>query len=241
MKYLGSKNRISKDIIPIILKNRKPGQWYVEPFCGGCNLIDKIEGPRIANDSNAYLIDMWQALITGWVPPDYVDEVTHSLVKKLPEIFDSHFVAFVRFGCSFGADWNGGFARNVKQSAVNSEILNKGVKSYCRQSKNNIIKQLPALKGVVFNNKSYESLYIYIPDKSIIYCDPPYAGTTGYKDNFCSDSFWNWARDKSKEGHEIFISEYKAPADFTCVWQKEIANTINLSYTATEKLFTLKD
>ena len=38
MKYMGSKNRIAKYILPIILKDRLEGQWYVEPFCGGCNI-----------------------------------------------------------------------------------------------------------------------------------------------------------------------------------------------------------
>lgn len=38
---MGSKRRIAKDILPIILENRKENQFYVEPFVGGCNLIDK--------------------------------------------------------------------------------------------------------------------------------------------------------------------------------------------------------
>ena len=35
MKYQGSKNKIAKHILPIILKNRTPDQYYVEPFMGG--------------------------------------------------------------------------------------------------------------------------------------------------------------------------------------------------------------
>ena len=42
MKYMGSKARIAKHILPIILKDRKPNQWYSEPFTGGANLIDKV-------------------------------------------------------------------------------------------------------------------------------------------------------------------------------------------------------
>lgn len=54
MKYMGSKNRIAKDILPIILKERKPEQWYVEPFVGGCNIIDKVDGNRLGSDKNKY-------------------------------------------------------------------------------------------------------------------------------------------------------------------------------------------
>ena len=59
MKYMGSKNRYAKEIIPIILENRKSlDQAYVEPFVGGANIIDKIEGVRIAGDKNRYLISL---------------------------------------------------------------------------------------------------------------------------------------------------------------------------------------
>jgi len=52
MKYMGSKSRIANDILPIILKDRKQDQYYVEPFCGGLNVIDKVDGNRIANDKS---------------------------------------------------------------------------------------------------------------------------------------------------------------------------------------------
>jgi len=35
MKYMGSKRRIAKYIIPIITKNLTPDRWYIEPFVGG--------------------------------------------------------------------------------------------------------------------------------------------------------------------------------------------------------------
>ncbi len=47
MKYMGSKARYAKSILPIILASRQPDQWYVEPFVGGANVIDKVSGPRI--------------------------------------------------------------------------------------------------------------------------------------------------------------------------------------------------
>lgn len=44
MKYMGSKRRVAKYILPIMLAERKPDQWWVEPFVGGGNMIDKVEG-----------------------------------------------------------------------------------------------------------------------------------------------------------------------------------------------------
>ena len=58
MKYMGSKNRIANEILPIILKDRKPNQYYIEPFCGGLGTFDKVTGNRIGSDKNKYLIAM---------------------------------------------------------------------------------------------------------------------------------------------------------------------------------------
>lgn len=35
MQYLGGKTRIAKEILPIILADRKEGQYFVEPFVVG--------------------------------------------------------------------------------------------------------------------------------------------------------------------------------------------------------------
>ena len=64
MKYMGSKRRIWKHIAPIILNGRKENQYYVEPFCGGCNSIANVNGNRIASDINPYLMEMWIACWT---------------------------------------------------------------------------------------------------------------------------------------------------------------------------------
>jgi DNA adenine methylase len=61
----------------------------------------------------------------------------------------------------------------------------------------------------------------------LIYCDPPYNNTQQYKDKFKSEPFWQWCRDKVKEGHTVFISEYSAPQDFKCIWEKKIINNLN--------------
>ena len=95
--------------------------------------------------------------------------------------------------------------------------------------------------GVNIFLSSYNELDI--PPNSIIYCDPPYEGATKYKDDFNHIKFWDWCREKVKEGHSVFISEYNAPDDFLCVWQKEVTSSLTKdtgSKKATEKLFIHK-
>ena len=47
MKYMGSKAKVARYIVPIIQEQieRSGYETYLEPFCGGCNVIDKIEAP----------------------------------------------------------------------------------------------------------------------------------------------------------------------------------------------------
>ena len=88
-----------------------------------------------------------------------------------------------------------------------------------------------------------DSLEIEIPSNSIIYCDPPYASTTKYKDDFDHDKFWIWCEQKVKEGHSVYVSEYNAPNNWNCIWEKEITSSLTQdtgSKKATEKLFTLE-
>ena len=57
MVYQGSKNKISKYLKPIIESYLKDGMWYVEPFVGGANMIDKIDwNNKYGYDNNKYLI-----------------------------------------------------------------------------------------------------------------------------------------------------------------------------------------
>lgn len=63
-----SKAKITKYIVPIIQRkiDESGARYYVEPFAGGCNVIDKIKAEyRIASDSNKYLIALFQHLQDG--------------------------------------------------------------------------------------------------------------------------------------------------------------------------------
>ena len=231
MKYQGSKNRFAKEILPIILKNRKPNQFYVEPFVGAFNLIQWVDGNRIANDSNEYLIELFKAIQQGYEPPQLVSEELYNNIKNNQQLFDKSTVGFVGFACSFGSKWFGGYARG-KNSKGNQ-------RNYALESYRNIMKQKPLIQDISIYNLDYRKLVI--PRGSIIYCDPPYFNTTKYKDSIDSVEFWDWCREMSKE-NTIFISEYSAPEDFICVWEKKVNEnlSINNSGKRIEKLFTIQ-
>lgn len=233
---MGSKNRHAKHLLPIILKDRKPGQCYVEPFVGGANMIDKVDGWRIGADSHEYLIAMWKAVSDGWLPIGVITEDDYADVKNNIDT-DKALSGFIGFSMSFGGKWWGGYRRDV----AGTKGCVENMKLQSRRSISNMQKQAVNLLGVDFICSGYEDLEV--PDNSIIYCDPPYANTTKYKDSFDHDKFWRWCRDKVKEGHQVFISEYDAPDDFACVWEKEVNSSLTKNTGAkkgVEKLFVHK-
>jgi DNA adenine methylase len=231
MKYMGSKNRIAKEILPIMLKERGERTW-VEPFVGGANVIDKVQGNRIGNDNQEYVIALYKALQNGYVPPKEVNSDFFFEVENNKDKYPKELVGYLGTQLTFGCEWWGSFRRD------NTGKRNYGVEAY-----NNVMKQQPNLIGIEFVCGDYRDLEI--PTNSLIYCDPPYRGVRKYVGNvkFDSDVFWEVCRNWSKQGHIVFVSEYEAPSDFECVWSKEISASANNSIKtgqglkAVEKLF----
>ena len=222
MKYMGSKNRIAKHLLPIMLENRN-GRTWVEPFVGGANMIDKVDGRRIGADNNEYIISLLIQMSKSNYKAPIISEKKYNDIKKYPNQYPRCTVGYTATQLSYGGKWFGGYRRDKI-----------GLRDYCKEAQSNVNKQAENLKGVEFVNSRYQELEI--PKNSLIYCDPPYEGATKYKDDFNHADFWEWGRQKTKEGHQVFISEYNAPSDFKCIWEKELTNNLN-SKKATEKLF----
>lgn len=70
------------------------------------------------------------------------------------------------------------------------------------------LQQLQQLEQLNFYSTSYDQ--VEIKENSIIYCDPPYAGTAEYDNPFDTPKFLNWAAEHKTP---VFISEYNIPDD----------------------------
>lgn len=234
MKYMGSKARFAKDILPIILANRGPDQWYVEPFVGGGNIIDKVPGKRLGNDINCYVIDLLEELSTGWIPP-YLTRAEYNDIRDYPHVALPKIVGWAGIGCSYSGKWFGGYAGKVKTKVGT-------IRDYIQEAINNAIAQSPGLAGTEFKCGPYYDFTI--PPNSIIYCDPPYDDTTSYNIPFDTESFWSWCDQQIMNGHQVFVSEYKAPVGWRMVWQKAAASSLSANgkhggnKMSIEKLFT---
>jgi len=211
VRYFGGKHRSAKEIAHALnLYLKKPGAVYIEPFCGGLNVTQFINprAERIAMDYHEGLIRMYQAIQNGWEPPNEVSEARYAELKA--QTFFTPEKVFAGFACSFGGKYFRGYARNGKNGYVN----------YADTAKRGLARKFEGLQGVTFRHGDF--LKLENVSGAVIYCDPPYADTSGYSlDKFDSGAFWQKVRDLSGD-NLVFVSEYKAPEDFTEVWRKEV-------------------
>lgn len=228
---MGSKNRIAKHLLPIMLAEcEKHGitKW-VEPFVGGANMIDKVPDSfdRIGYDVNDHaihaLIDIRDNVESL---PNSVSEEEYKSHKGLPP---QSITSWVRFMLSFGGKFDNGYAREKGSDET----------TFCGYGKRNAIKQSPKIQNVQFICDSYENLEF---TNALIYCDPPYQGTSGYKTGaFDHEKFFEWCR-KQAQKNIVFVSEYNAPNDFIEVWRGEVKTNFastrkKATHNALEKLF----
>lgn len=224
---MGSKSRFVYDIKRLMLPYIEKAKFYVEPFCGGCNVIDQIQRiPRMAADIDEDLICMWRAVSNGWMPPPVVTEEEYRVLKYSEP---TPLKGYAAFALSYGGKKWGGWCRDKA-----------GKRDYVNEAYRNAIAQFPSLRGVRFYNTAYDK--IHIPSSSVVYCDPPYKGTTGYSSTFSTELFWRWVLQLS-ERCTVFVSEYEAPEFMTCVWEKRTTSSLTQdtgSKIAVERLFAVK-
>lgn len=242
MVYMGSKNRLAKEIVPIIQKyiDDNNCENYFEPFVGGANIIDKIKCKnKYGSDINKYLIALLeQTQKDTSVFPTTVSEEEYKKVKNNMDNYDDWYVGLVGFCSSYGGKFFDTYARSKKNDGITlRDMPNERIKNLISQSSN--------LKNIEFYNKSF--LDVVDIKNYVIYCDPPYKDTAKYKtEEFPYDEFYNWCREKSKN-NIVIISEYNMPQDFKYIWHKNTETNISSKRNEftdkkrIEKLFILKE
>jgi len=229
---MGSKNRIAKEIIPIITSGRTTETFY-DLFTGGGNIIDKVVGKRVANDNNKYLISLFKEMQKDNFELPFIGEIEYKNIQKNKDSYPDWLVGYVGFQLSFGAKFFGGYRRDKA-----------GVRDYENEAQQNLKAQQPKIKDVEFYCGSYDE--VKLEPNSYIYCDIPYRDTTQYNTSkgFDYNKFYDWCIEKHNEGHKVFISEYYMPEDkFKCIWQKEIISSLtpeNNGKKGIEKLFIVR-
>lgn len=231
MRYLGGKSKIASRIAAVILSSVKERGTYIEPFIGG-GAVFEVMAPHFARpragDVHPDLMQMWQAVARGWVPPSVVTEEQH---RWLRDQSPSALRGFVGFCCSFSAIWFNTFARPGEGSPRN----------LADEASRSVTRMRPILERAELRHCSYEAWEVSAGD--VVYCDKPYEGTQEYAGTvpFDHPRFWRTADLWVERGASVFVSEYSAPGHWTAVGEaNHRMSTAGGSRQAatTERLFT---
>ena len=205
MQYLGGKAKLGKRIARVLNALRGDRDYY-EPFVGAANVLRWVEPAerRFASDAHPELIELLKAIRDGWEPPSTISEAQYAAAKR-GEITGA-LRAFIGFGCSFGGKWFGGYARGNAN------------RNYASNARNSLLSRARQLAKARFACRPFEMAFERKTECALIYCDPPYANTTGYSaiEVFDIGNFWDKVTIASC-AHLVVVSEYQAPPAFRCI------------------------
>jgi len=246
MHYLGGKFRLRNQIAGFIQPYVKAR--YFEPFCGSAWVGEKIEAPiRVFSDVHPQLIALWNAVMLDWVPPERVSEEEYQLAMRGHG--EDYWRGFIGFGCSYSGKWFGGYARNGRGDNYASQARNSfmkranGERNYAGNARSQLLKRKSGFGGATFLNWDYREVFSLLKPGDVVYCDPPYLGTTSYDgtEPFDHGTFWDSCRGATDRGALVFVSEYQAPPDIPCVLEMPTRTSIRTNDRAAqnrvEKLF----
>lgn len=196
---------MAKFLVPIIQKYIDDNniKTYIEPMCGGANLIDKIKcDKRIGADINEELIALLKYAQTDnslSIAPELCTFEHYAEVREDRKLethkYSPEYIALIGYMASYGG-----------RSIYNERL-------------NNFKEQAPNLNDIEFMCCDYQNFSDY--KNCVFYFDPPYKDTKQYsKQSIDYDSFYDFLR-KLSENNIVLISEYNMPDDFKCIWQKE--------------------
>jgi DNA adenine methylase len=210
-QYHGGKHRKGKKIAEVLNSELSTSEYigYCEPFHGMLgvyrHIVYKPDLTYLAGDLNKSVMLMWKEAQNGWVPPSDIVSKEEFLRLK----FNGESTAEKGFiGCThaFGALY-------FKSYSVRKTFSNTAKKV------SNI-----ALNSVVSKVKFSYGSYTQFSDLEnfLIYCDPPYENTYGYRndeskgnfepDKFNSSEFWDWVKKMSRR-NTVFVSEFSPPPE----------------------------
>lgn len=221
MQYMGGKSRLAKEIASVI---RPQGRWW-DPFCGGLSVareLAKMYPKGMVSDICFPLISLYRAVQKGWSPPAEVTKDEYQRAKSLPD--SDPLKAFCGFGCSHGGKWFGGF---YPPTTVYCRTHPRGMRqNKIVATRNSLLRNVGTLQDCLFAPLSFFDIEPAQGKFSVIYCDPPYAGTQRYDavQEFDSMLFWERCLEWTDAGTKVYVSELSSPLPSSMlevVWERQ--------------------
>lgn len=208
---------IARRVVEAILRDTDARDVWYEPFVGGGNVMEHA-APHFARcagtDVHPDLIMMWRHVTAGGQVPEFITREEYAALRHAEP---SWLRGYAGFGASFGGKWFGGYGVSPRDGEV------------CRASFRSVTRQgrVFATHGVRFSCGPFGRFVP--PPGAVVYCDPPYAGTTAYDSTGSFDyrTFYEtlikWA-----ETRLVYVSEYGIPGDVPSevIWEREKRNVL---------------
>lgn len=237
MRYQGGKYRLAKHIAPIVNEVRGDRDLW-DPFCGGLSCAVAFGGVVACSDAHPALIAMYRAVAAGWDPPRTLSRAEWERARELPDSDPRK--AFAGFGCSFGGMWFHSYAENrgPRLVAQGNRAGSYVTDDYCAATRKALLRDVPRIvqRGGFF----FQADFLAEPatrTHMVIYCDPPYEGTTGYAFGCDRAAFVTRCLEWAALGVDVFVSEYEFPIG-RVVWEAEKTHALRTQRgTRTERLF----
>jgi DNA adenine methylase len=214
MAYLGGKSKSAEHILNILNHKIFDSMDYIEPFCGYCHILRRVTNKKTytASDNNEYLLVLLKHIQKTKNKHPTITQEEYQELRENPKKNKLR-AAYAAFCYSYNGKFFGGYVETYQNRNYPEER-----KRYYDQLHDNA-----TFKATNFFYRDY-TYYKGVKNK-LIYCDPPYAGTTEYHSGFDNAAFWEFIRTLSKHNY-VFVSEYTAPSDFTCITQKTKRNSV---------------
>ena len=213
MSYVGGKARGASHILSILNHPRFDGYDYQEPFVGYGHILFRVRNKRSfrASDANPLVV----SLLCGVQRGDALPPITRARYAELKvKDGDTSFErALAAFQWSFNGKQFGGYVHHYTRPNGNvDDIPASRGRHYDR------LRASPTFQACTLTHCDYRS---HRPTQCLVYADPPYRGTTGYRGTapFDHNAFWDTMREWSQD-NVVLISEYTAPPDFAVVSER---------------------
>ena len=248
MRYLGSKRRYIKEIMPILMNHMDSSKTFVDAFGGGMNVVTNMPCKnKVALDINIYIYSLWEMLkmvklkkqplyLTiprEFTKEEYLDVKKNYLGEESEYNYPLSLIGYVGSALSFGGAWFNGFANyNPKKN-----------EDHVREAYNGVRKQLDEWiypESTDFRCCSYDQ-YDYSNGVNIIYCFDEQTeiltkdGWKYLKDITFNDSFLS--RNPENDQLEYLRADYIQHFHYNGYMYQYRSRDIDLMVTPNHKIF----
>ena len=212
MSYVGGKAKGAAHILAVLNDPRFDGMDYLEPFVGYGHVLRRVVNKRsyAASDGNALVVRLLRGIQAGEALPT-ISRERYAQLKASDE--NSLERAVAAFQYSFNGKQFGGYVSTYQRpNGTLDDIPASRARYY-----DTLRTSLPFAHATL----THGDYRAHTPSQMLVYCDPPYAHTTGYAGTapFDHAAFWQTVRAWSRD-NVVLVSEYAAPPDFACLASK---------------------